>query len=100
MSQLSLFASRPVTRKGGRVERFGAYLGPGDSAGFALLLEGEPQAFIVLRDTELNNVPYGLTQPGDDVEFSVDAHGRVKLSSFTNCTLAHRLGLNDHEEPR
>lgn len=75
----------------GAVERFGPSFGSGEANGYILLLVGDRTPYVILRDSQMCNTNAGLTAPGDSVEFLADNRAIVKLTSFSNLSLASRL---------
>ena len=75
----------------GVVERFGAFYGNGESAGFSILLQDGAVDYRILNEARPDEFPIGLTQPGDEVVFLADVDGAVCRRDFRNLTLEARL---------
>lgn len=91
MSIFDVFKS-PTHTVSGIVERFGPNFGSGEIHGYSLLIEGCAAPMLILRNTQLNDDPVGLTQAGDEVTVEVNDRGVVNLSNFQNKTLNLRFG--------
>lgn len=82
----------------GVVSRVGPWLGPGQVSGIVLMLEDDPQTYVVLRDDQSNLYPIGLTKPGDKVRMQARSDGTVALSTYFNADLDSLRSNKRHRE--